>query len=108
VCTVFGALIYGTLVSTNYPLIGLYPAVYGFIGAYTYIVWVSLGAMGRNQIQAFQLIGILLGLQLLFGLIFGGNPSWIAELAAFLIGFAISPVLAPGGWAALLTKLRRD
>lgn len=107
-CTVFGALIYGTVVSTNYPLLGLYPAVYGFIGAYTYIVWLSLGAMGRNQLQAFQLIGFLLGLQLVFGLIFGARPTWIAELAAFFMGFAASTVLAPGGWAALLRRLRRD
>ena len=104
----FGALIYGTLAPGNYPLLGLYPAVYGFIGAYTYIVWLSLGAMGQNQIQAFRLIGFLLGLQLLFGLIFGSSPTWIAELAAFFIGFAVSTVLAPGGWASLLRRLRRD
>lgn len=108
ITNVFGALIYGTFVSSNYPLLGLYPAVYGFIGAYTYIVWLSLGAMGKNQIQAFRLIGILLGLQLLFGLIFGSRPTWIAELAAFFMGFAASTILAPGGWATLLRRLRRD
>lgn len=108
VSTVFGALIYGTIVSTNYPLLGLYPAVYGFIGAYTYIVWLSLGSMGQNQLQAFRLIGILLGLQLVFGLIFGSRPTWIAELAASFIGFAASTVLVPGGWGALLRRMRRD
>jgi len=107
-CTIFGALMYGTIVSSNYPLLGLFPAVYGFIGAYTYMIWLSLGAMGQNQLQAFRLIGILLGLQLVFGLLFGSNPTWIAELAAFFMGFAASTVLAPGGWAALLHRLRRD
>lgn len=108
ITTVFGALIYGTLVTNNYPLMGLYPPVYGFIGAYTYIVWVRLGVMGESQIKAFQLIGFLLGLQLVFGLLFGSNPTWIAELSAFFVGFAASTVLAPGGWAAFLAKMRRD
>ncbi len=108
VSTVFGALIYGTLVQSNYPLLGLYPAVYGFIGAYTYIVWLYLGSVGQNQLQAFRLIGFLLGLQLIFGLIFGSSPTWIAELSAFFMGFAASTVLAPGGWASLLRRLRRD
>lgn len=107
VSTIFAALIYGTLVSGNYPLVGLYPPVYGFIGAYTYLVWLRLGAMGQNQLAAFRLIGILLGLQLVFGLIFGANPTWIAELAAFFVGFAAATVLAPGGWTALLRRMRR-
>ncbi len=108
ITTIFGALIFGTFVTTNYPLLGLYPPVFGFIGAYTYIVWVRLGALGEMQIKAFQLIAFLLGLQLVFGLLFGSNPTWIAELAAFLIGFASSTILAPGGWAAFVAKMRRD
>jgi membrane associated rhomboid family serine protease len=103
---IFGALVFGLVKDGNLPLLGIYPAVYGLIGAYTYILWMRLGATGQNQIQAFRLIGFLLGLQLLFALIFGGNPVWIAELTGFVFGFGVSTVVAPGGWSALLVKLR--
>jgi membrane associated rhomboid family serine protease len=65
-----------------------------------------LGATGQNQAKAFQLIGFLLVLQLVFGLLFGSDLSWIAELTGFAYGFVVSIVVAPGGWAALLAKLR--
>ena len=101
-----GALVYGVLATGAAPLTGLYPPVYGLIGAYTYVVWVRMGQMGENQLNAFRLIGVLLGLQLVFGLIFGAGQTWIAELAGFAIGIAASIVLVPGGWRDLRAKLR--
>ncbi|MEN8896620.1 MAG: rhomboid family intramembrane serine protease [Yoonia sp.] len=103
---VFGAIIFGLIAEGPVPLIGLYPAVYGLIGAFTYILWVRLGASGENQVKAFQLIGFLLALQLVFGLFFGSDPSWLAELAGFAFGFVVSIIVAPGGWTALVAKLR--
>ena len=41
-----GALAYGLLVETNRVLVGAYPAVYGLIGAYTYILWIGYGLVG--------------------------------------------------------------
>ncbi len=105
--TLVGALVYGVFVKGAVPLFGVWPAVYGLIGAFTYILWLRLGQAGQNQIAAFRLIGFLLGLQLVFGLIFGSSPMWIAELAGFVAGFAASVVLAPGGWTALLYRLRQ-
>ncbi|MEN9011669.1 MAG: rhomboid family intramembrane serine protease [Yoonia sp.] len=104
---VFGAIIFGLIAEGPVPLIGLYPAVYGLIGAFTYILWVRLGASGENQVKAFQLIGFLLALQLVFGLFFGSDPSWLAELAGFAFGFVVSIIVAPGGWTALVAKLRK-
>ena len=101
-----GAVVYGLLASVNAPLFGLFPPVYGLIGAYTYVIWLQLGRTGQNQLNAFRLIGFLLGLQLVFGLLFGAGQTWIAEIAAFVIGFGASTVLAPGGWAALRARLR--
>ena len=101
-----GALVFGLTVGGTIALLGSYPAIYGLIGAYTYVIWLRLGQTGQNQIQAFRLIGFLLALQLVFGLIFGSSPVWIAELAGFAFGFGISTVAAPGGWSALLVKLR--
>ena len=103
---IMGAVVFGLIADGNAPLLGIYPAVYGLIGAFTYILWVRLGATGQNQATAFQLIGFLLVLQLVFGLLFGSDLSWIAELTGFAYGFVVSIVVAPSGWAALLAKLR--
>ena len=105
--TIFGALIFGLIAEGQYPLFGMFPPVYGLIGAYTYVIWLRLGQTGQNQLQAFRLIGILLGIQLVFGLLFGSSPTWIAELASFAVGFVASTILAPGGWAAMVARFRQ-
>ena len=105
---IMGAVVFGLVQGGNTPLIGIYPAIYGLIGAYTYLLWAILGAHGENRMQAFRLIGFLLGLQLLFAMLFGGNPIWVAELAGFVTGFGLAIVCAPGGWSALVAKLRRS
>ncbi len=105
--SVSGAIVFGLVAGGTAPLLGLFPPVYGLIGAFTYVIWLRLGQTGQNQLAAFRLIGFLLALQLVFGLIFGSNLTWVAELSAFLVGFAISTVLAPGGWAALVHRMRQ-
>lgn len=102
----FGAAIYGVISWQNTQLVGAYPGVYGLIGAYTYLMWLALGRMGENQLKAFQLIAVLLGLLLVYSILFGSSPTWIAEVAGFAIGFAIAPLLAPGGWPAFLERMR--
>jgi membrane associated rhomboid family serine protease len=108
----FGAAIVGALAYTLFgtsprPLVGGYPAVYGLIGAFTFIMWVRLGAVGANRMGAFGLIGVLMGLQLLFGVLFGGSQDWIAELAGFATGFLVSFLLVPGGVARVMAMLRQ-
>ena len=66
-----------------------------------------LGQLGENQIRAFSLIGFLLFVQLVFGLLFGSNAEWVADIAGFGIGFALSIILVPGGWAKLVNRLRQ-
>lgn len=100
------ALVYTALPFIHAPLIGGYPAVYGLIGAYSYILWMQLAGTGANRYAAFRLIGMLMGIQLLFGAIFGANLTWLGELAGFFAGFALSFVVSPGGWARLRDKLR--
>lgn len=108
-----GALAYGLLTTGTYPLIGGFTPVYGLIGAYTYVLWLRLGQAGDNQLMAFRLIGVLLLIQLIYGIVFGliaetpPAPTWIAELAGFFAGFAISVLLAPGGWTAFLHRMRQ-
>ena len=104
---IFGALVFCLFARNSSPLFGAYPPIFALIGSYTYILWLRLGQTGQNQMTAFRLIGFLLGLQLVFGLLFGSGQSWIAELAGFVFGFGVATVLVPGGWMALLTRLRK-
>ena len=102
-----GALAYGVLTSDSYPLIGGFPPVYGLIGAFTFLLWRSLTLVGANQARAFTLIAFLMGIQLVFGLLFGAQKDWVADLAGFACGFGLSFFVSPGGWARMKARIRR-
>ncbi|MDU8943701.1 rhomboid family intramembrane serine protease [Ovoidimarina sediminis] len=104
---VFGAGIYALLTEAQNPLIGGYPGVYGLIGAYSFILWTHYSVTGGPQARAFTLIAALLFIQLVFGLLFGKGPDWIADVAGFVAGFVLSFVVVPGGWARLINRLRQ-
>ncbi|SLN66671.1 Rhomboid family protein [Falsiruegeria litorea R37] len=103
-----GALLYAILLTEPYPLVGGFPAVYGLIGAFTFLLWVNLSLVGENQSRAFSLIAMLMGIQLVFGLIFGGTKDWVADLGGFATGFGLSFLFVPGGWARIRRLLQRD
>lgn len=103
-----GALAYALVLSTPVPLIGGFPAVYGLIGAFTFLLRLSLARVGENQTRAFSLIAFLMGIQLIFGLLFGGSQDWVADLAGFATGFGLSFFLVPGGWQAIRNRIRHD
>jgi membrane associated rhomboid family serine protease len=105
--TVVGALAYTMVPDLKAALVGGYPAVYGLIGAFTYLMATRLGATGQSRLRAFQMIGFLLGIQLIFGVVFGGGSEWVADLAGFATGFLLSFVVAPGGWQKLRDRLRQ-
>lgn len=104
---IFGAGVYGLLVDSRYILAGGFPAVYGLIGAYSFLLWVNLAATGGPRSQAFTLIAFLMGIQLLFGMLFGGPPDWVADLAGFGAGFGLSFLVCPGGWRQAVALIRR-
>ncbi|MDC0739020.1 rhomboid family intramembrane serine protease [Cognatishimia sp. SS12] len=105
---VVGAFAYSLAWADPAPLIGSYPGAYGFIGAFTFLMWAKLRSVGENQSRAFTLIAFLLGIQLVFGVLFGGSGDWVADLAGFCTGFALSFVLVPGGWARIRARIRHD
>ncbi|QUS34824.1 rhomboid family intramembrane serine protease [Falsirhodobacter algicola] len=108
----FGAGIVGALAFTAFPpgnalpLFGAYPPVYGLIGAFTFLLWTRLAGSG-TQYRAFSLIGLLMGVQLLFAALFGGGFEWVADLAGFATGFLLSFVVSPGGLAQIRARLRQ-
>jgi hypothetical protein len=71
------------------------------------VLWVRGAGTGLQQYRAFSMIAFLLAVQLLFGLLFGGGPEWVADISAFALGFALSFVLAPGGFAKLRDVIRQ-
>ncbi|WP_120500077.1 rhomboid family intramembrane serine protease [Roseovarius sp. EL26] len=103
-----GAVVYGFVAGDQPWLLGPFPGVYGLIGGFTYLMWLKLGQMGAPQARAFSLIGLLLGIQLLFGLLFGGSRDWLADLSGFASGFTLSFVLAPGGWQKIRAMMRHE
>lgn len=102
VCSIIGAAAYGMVDNSHYPLIGAYPAIYGLLGAFTWLLWLKAGATGESRLKAFRLIGVLLALQLFYRLSFGGGNDWVADLAGFVTGFLLSFVLAPDGRARII------
>lgn len=102
-----GAAAYGLLVPDRVQLIGSFPAVYGLIGAFTFLIWTNLARVGANKFRAFSLIGALLFVQLVFGLLFGAGWDWIADIAGFAAGFLLSFVVAPGGFRRVLDQMRQ-
>lgn len=103
-----GGAAYGLLVpGLRTQLIGAYPAVYGLIGAFTFLIWTRLAVAGANRLRAFSLIGMLLAVQFVFGVLFGGGYDWVADIAGFATGFLLSFVVSPGGFARVVQMIRQ-
>lgn len=101
-----GALVFGLTHEGQAPLFGAYPAVYGFLGLYTWALWVAADELGTNPYAAFRLVGILVGIQVIFILIEGSWQSLFAEIGGFATGFLLATLVAPGGFARLRRKLQ--
>lgn len=107
VAAAVGAIAYALVLDDPLALFGGLPGAYGLIGAYTFLLWTGLGALGMNRMRAFQLIGFLMAVQLGFGLLFGGTNTWVAELAGFACGFVLSFFVSPGGVSRAVAQLRQ-
>lgn len=103
-----GALVYAVLLDDPQWLVGAYPNVYGLIGGYSFVMWRRLGMEGAPQARAFSLIAILMGIQLLWGVFFDIGNTWVAELSGFVVGFALCFLVAPGEWARVRARIKRQ
>ncbi|MEH6646453.1 rhomboid family intramembrane serine protease [Sulfitobacter sp.] len=104
---IVGALTYALVLDDPVWLVGGYPAIYGLIGGYSFLLWRKLAASGGQQVQAFTLIAMLMGLQLVWSLFATVGNGWVAELAGFVCGFGLSFLCAPGEWTRILGRLRQ-
>lgn len=102
-----GALAYSLLLNDPVWLVGAYPAVYGLIGGYSFLLWRKLATTGGRQLEAFTLIALLMALQLIWSLFASIGNGWVAELTGFVCGFLLCFICAPGEWARLLRRLRQ-
>ncbi len=105
---VLGALVYCLISPEAGWLFGVFPSIYGLIGAYMFLLWVSLKAQQARAGKAFNMVVMLIGIQLVFGILLSGRLLWIADLAGFIGGFILSVLLLPGGLARLAQALRRN
>ena len=104
---VAGAVAYGLVLDTRLALIGAYPAVYGILGLYTWMLWVGAKELGQNPYAAFRLIAMLVFIQVGFAMIGGGGVSGLAgDVAGFVAGFLLATPAAPGGFRRLRRKLQ--
>ena len=101
-----GAFIYSLAVLEGGWLFGSFTGIYGLVGAYTFIMWVTLRINNSPQGSAFHLIALLMVVQLIFSIIFKENDSWIADLMSFATGFLLSFLFFPGGLSNLIKLLR--
>ena len=105
--TTLAAFFYSISATNGQILVGSYPGIYGFVGAYTFVSWITLRlAKNKNESQAFALIVALMSIQLLFSFLFGTGQLWIADFAGFVIGFIVSFFRSPGGIKEILSILR--
>lgn len=107
ISAIVGAMGFVVVLDNEYPLIGGYPGVYGLIGAFTFLMLVRAEMQGSGQMRAFSLIGMLLGIQLAFGLLNGDFGNVVADFSGFATGFVLSFVVSPGGWGRLLARMRQ-
>ncbi|MGC1260475.1 rhomboid family intramembrane serine protease [Jannaschia helgolandensis] len=104
-----GAFVYLIVFDTQAPLLGGYPAVYGLIGAFTYLT--QRGLTRGDPKNAFLLIGFLLAIQPVFGLITMRNlawlPDWSADLGGAASGYGLAALMFPGALARLRDRMRQ-
>ncbi|MCC6306556.1 MAG: rhomboid family intramembrane serine protease [Rhodobacteraceae bacterium] len=102
-----GALAYWLLLDAPAPVYGGFPAVYGLLGAFTWLLWLRAGLEGRSRWPAFRLIGVLAAFQILVVVALGGSDlGFVAELAGFGAGFGLSFIVSPGAWPRIVGRVR--
>jgi rhomboid protease GluP len=101
-----GAAVFGLVLGAHEMgwLFGGMPMAFGLLGGLTWHRWRIAETRG-DRMRAFGIIGTLLLARLGFGLMVETGHGWIAEFAAFAIGFGLAAGVARGRWQALRARL---
>tara|TARA_B100000780_G_scaffold276762_1_gene246000 strand:- start:709 stop:1389 length:681 start_codon:yes stop_codon:yes gene_type:complete len=104
---IFAALGFALFTNSNFPLFGGFPAAYGLIGAFSFVLFSRSEGLLSQQLMAFRLLGILMGINISFSLLQEGPPIWVAEFCGAITGFISAAIIHPGGIRVIASKFRR-
>lgn len=85
-------------------LLGAWPLAFGLVGAFTWMLRHRAQGDPAGQRRAFALMGTLMLARIGFGLLAEVGPGWMADLAAFALGYALAAMLAPGALERLRAR----
>ena len=105
---IFAALGFALFTSSSFPLFGGFPAAYGLIGAFTFVLFSRIEGLLSQQLIAFRLLGVLMLINISFSLLQDGPPLWVAELCGAVTGFISAAIIHPGGVPFIINKFRRS
>ena len=103
---IFAALGYAFLTDDSFPLFGGFPAAYGLIGAFTFVLFSKSFGILSQQFLSFRLLAILMIINISFALFQSGPALWVAELSAAVTGFVAATIIHPGGIRLIIGKFR--
>jgi len=98
VCAAAGAIVFGLLADTQWPLVGASGGVFGFLGTATAWRLRMLAALGMSTAPVWRLIAGLVAINALMALGFigiGGALAWEAHLGGFLAGWLTAGIWRP-------------
>jgi len=101
-----GGLVWALVYPAGGWIVGGYPGSFGLVGAFTWAMWQDAAGARQARLRAFGLIGVLLLARAAFGVLGGFGTDWLADVAGFLVGAGLAPLLA-GGWRRLFAGMRR-
>ena len=104
--SMFAALGYSFFTNDSFPLFGSFPAAYGLIGAFTFVLFGRSNGSLNQQLQAFRLLSILMFINIIFAFFQNGPALWVAELSAVVMGFVCTAFLYPSGISVIIKKLK--
>jgi Rhomboid family len=88
--TAVAAVAYGLAGDAPLPLMGPFPAAFGLLGVYSFLLWAKERFAGGSGWGAFRLVGFLITLHVIRWLIFGHGKAVFAEFVALMTGLALS------------------
>jgi len=99
VTAVAGALAFGLIADSQYPMVGASGAIFGMLAVITAWQERVLRLMGRDRSMIWRRIGGLVLLNVVLALGLGGFLAWQAHLGGWIAGWLLAGAIRPrAGW----------